>query len=129
MKPRILRKRAIGVPKCRPSGTRVWPRRGISAGAFRARQGHAVPPMLRSLIAMEVQKDLNDSSWILRVARDAAEREIVPAQEITETARSQAETTRTLPVHIVRQEIEGMLMGRGVHLALQWMHDAGVLAI
>jgi poly(A) polymerase len=70
-----------------------------------------------------------DATWVLRVARECAEHEALPAAEVTATARAQAESTRALPAAVVRQEIEGMLLGRGVNLALQWLHDVGVLAI
>jgi poly(A) polymerase len=44
-------------------------------------------------------------------------------------ARELAAATRALPAQVVREGIEAMLLGRGVHLALQWLHDAGFLAV
>jgi poly(A) polymerase len=35
----------------------------------------------------------------------------------------------TLPGELVRDELEPLLVGRGVHLALQWLHEIGQLAI
>jgi len=34
-----------------------------------------------------------------------------------------------LSIEVVRNELEQMLLGRGVHLALQWLHECGLLAV
>ncbi|HEY7954686.1 MAG TPA: HD domain-containing protein, partial [Polyangia bacterium] len=49
--------------------------------------------------------------------------------DVTQAARAQAEATRSLSPDLVRGELEQMLLGRGVHVALQWMHDSGLLAV
>jgi poly(A) polymerase len=48
---------------------------------------------------------------------------------VTLAARAQSKATRALAPEVVRGELEGMLLGRGVHLALQWLHDTGLLEI
>jgi poly(A) polymerase len=78
---------------------------------------------------MLTQIDHADPAWVLRAARQCAVEERLPAADLTAAARLQAEATRTIPPDVARQEIEQLLLGRGVHLALQWMHDAGVLAV
>jgi poly(A) polymerase len=71
----------------------------------------------------------NDSSWVLEVARRCAVEERTPAPDVTAAARAQAEASRALAPELVRSGLEAMLLGRGVHVALQWLHDSGVLAV
>jgi poly(A) polymerase len=71
----------------------------------------------------------NDPAWVLRAARLCAESEELPSPDVTEAARSFVAQVRALPPELVRGEVEGLLMGHGVHLALQWLHDAGALAV
>jgi poly(A) polymerase len=78
---------------------------------------------------MQIEIDTADPAWVLRAARQCAADESTPLAEITAAARAQAQATRNLSPDFVRPELEGLLMGRGVHLALQWLHDSGVLAI
>src|SRR5580765_8395731 len=78
---------------------------------------------------MQPDIDINDPAWVLRAARQCAAEERMPAPDLTAAARTQAEATRTLPPDLVRGEIEALLMGRGVHVALQWLHDSGLLAV
>jgi poly(A) polymerase len=73
--------------------------------------------------------DTADPAWLLRAARQCAVDEALPPRELTEAALLQAQATRGLAPELVRNELEQMLMGRGVHLALQWMHDSGLLAV
>jgi poly(A) polymerase len=78
-----------------------------------------------------MQPDINttDPAWVLRAARQCAVDELLPPPDVTAAARAQAEATRSLPADLVRAEMEALLLGHGVHLALQWMHDSGVLAV
>jgi poly(A) polymerase len=78
---------------------------------------------------MQPDIDNNDPAWVLRAARQCAADERVPAPDLTAAARAQAEATRALSPDLVRAEFEALLMGHGVHLALQWLHDSGVLAV
>src|SRR5262245_44060496 len=77
---------------------------------------------------MQAEMD-SDPAWVLRVAKQCAVEERPPAPEVTQAARVQAEATRSLSPDLVRAEFEALLMGHGVHLALQWLHDSGVLAV
>jgi poly(A) polymerase len=70
-----------------------------------------------------------DPAWTLRAARLCSEEERLPSPEVTRAATEQSSASRGLPVEVVRTELEGLLLGRGVHLALQWLHDVGLLAI
>ncbi len=78
---------------------------------------------------MESLVERDDPAWTLRAARRCAVEERLPAPEVTAAAREQAAESRRLPLETVRSEIEGLLLGRGVHLALQWLHDAGLLSV
>ena len=71
----------------------------------------------------------NDPSWVFEAARRCAVEERMPSGDVTHAARAQAEATRSLSPDLVRGELEQMLLGRGVHVALQWMHDSGLLAV
>jgi poly(A) polymerase len=71
----------------------------------------------------------NDPSWVFEVARRCAAEERLPATDVTAAARAQAEASRALAPEVVRGELEEMLLGRGVHVALQWLHDSGLLAV
>src|SRR5581483_10157524 len=78
---------------------------------------------------MEPSFERDDPAWMLRAARRCADDERLPAPEVTARAREQAPASRALAAEVVRGELEGMLLGRGVHLALQWLHDTGLLAV
>ena len=71
----------------------------------------------------------NDPSWVFEAARRCAVEERLPPADVTHAARAQAEATRSLSPELVRGELEQMLLGRGVHVALQWLHDSGLLAV
>ena len=73
--------------------------------------------------------ELNDPAWMFRVARQVAVEERPPAPEVTAQARARAAEARSVPADVVRAELEGMLLGHGVHLALQWLHESGLLAV
>jgi poly(A) polymerase len=68
-------------------------------------------------------------AWPFEVARQCAVEERLPPDDVTANARALAETTRTLAPELVRDALTQMLLGRGVHLALQWLHDSGLLAV
>ncbi len=70
-----------------------------------------------------------DPSWVLQVARRCSVDEQLPAADVTLAVRAQLEQSRALPIEVVRAELTEMLLGRGVHVALQWLHDAGLLAL
>ncbi|MSP59346.1 MAG: HD domain-containing protein [Myxococcales bacterium] len=53
----------------------------------------------------------------------------LPAPAATEAARALGAQIRALPPATVRDLFTAMLVGHHVHLALQWLHDAGVLAL
>ena len=78
---------------------------------------------------MEIVSEQNDPAWILRAAKRCSQDEALPTPDVTAAAREQCKLAKSLPVDVVRRELEGLLMGRGVHLALQWLHDTGLLAI
>jgi poly(A) polymerase len=69
-----------------------------------------------------------DPSWVFQVARRCALEEQLPADDVTAAARAQAEGMRALSPDRVRDELTEMLLGRGVHVALQWLHLSGILA-
>jgi poly(A) polymerase len=70
-----------------------------------------------------------DPSWVLQVARRCSVEEQLPPADVTLAVRAQLEQSRALPIEVVRAELTEMLLGRGVHVALQWLHDAGLLAL
>ena len=78
-----------------------------------------------------MQPDIDNAgpAWVLRAAKQCAAEERLPPPEVTAAARPLAEATRNLSPDLVRGEFEELLMGHGVHLALQWLHDSGVLAV
>jgi poly(A) polymerase len=77
---------------------------------------------------MQVDVIQQDPVWMFRVAEECARTEAMPSAEVTASVREVAATTKTLPAPQVRDVLEQMLLGRGVHLALQWLHESGLLA-
>lgn len=75
------------------------------------------------------QPDTASPTWMFRVAAELSRTEVPVAPEVSARAKLDAEQTRTLRGEVVRDELEPVLVGRGVHLALQWMHETGLLAI
>jgi poly(A) polymerase len=69
-----------------------------------------------------------DPSWVLQAARRCALEEQLPPDDVTAAARAQADGLRALSPDLVRDELTEMLLGRGVHVALQWLHMSGLLA-
>jgi poly(A) polymerase len=78
---------------------------------------------------METTLEQADPAWILRTAHRISADEKLPQAEVTAAARAQAPASRKLSCDVVRAELEAMLLGRGVHLALEWLHQTGVLAL
>jgi poly(A) polymerase len=73
--------------------------------------------------------DRKNPAWMFEIATTIATEERVPPQDLSVVVRAEHEATRKLPGDLVRVEIEKMLLGRGVHMALQWMHETGLLAV
>ena len=73
--------------------------------------------------------ETQDLSWVLKTAQRVSVEEKLPPVEITQRARALAEGFRRLPAEQVRRELEQVLIERGVHVALQWLHEAGFLAV
>jgi poly(A) polymerase len=69
-----------------------------------------------------------DLLWPFRVAATCSEEQLLPPAEVTEAVRGIAAETRRLAGPRVRPLLEQMLVGKGVHLALQWLHESGLLA-
>jgi poly(A) polymerase len=78
---------------------------------------------------MQPTLEREDPTWMFRVARRVAIDERLPPAEVTARAREQAAHSKSLGIDVVRNELEQMLLGRGVHLALQWLHECGLLAV
>ena len=66
---------------------------------------------------------------ILDVAGHMASTGIAVAPEVTQAARLVAQDLATLPPARQRQAIELIILGAFAPQALQWLHDAGVLAV
>jgi poly(A) polymerase len=70
-----------------------------------------------------------DPSWLLRTARLSAEEGRPPVAPVTVAARGQAAAARAIAPARARAEIEGLLMAPSPDVGLQWLHDAGLLAV
>jgi poly(A) polymerase len=79
-------------------------------------------------MSIEATHSDDGGAWIVKRASDCAETQVLPSPEETARARREVEATRRLPPEWVRDELTRLLVGKGVHLALQWMHDSGLLA-
>ena len=66
---------------------------------------------------------------ILDVAVHVAESGAPVVSEVTQAARAVAPDLASVPVARVRQAIERVIVGPYAGQALQWLHDAGVLAV
>jgi poly(A) polymerase len=71
----------------------------------------------------------NASTWVFHVARELARSETPVDPTVTARVRAVAAETRGLRGEVVRDELEAIIVGRGVHLALQWLQETGLLAI
>jgi poly(A) polymerase len=66
---------------------------------------------------------------LLAVAAEVAVAGTPPEPAITEAARAAAPLAAQLPPARVRAGIEAVIMGKALESGLQWMHDAGLLAV
>jgi poly(A) polymerase len=82
-----------------------------------------------SMLVQTEPRDPSRPTWVFRVGAELARSEHPVAPALSAEVRSIAPSTRTLTGEVVREELEGILTGRGVHLALQWMQETGLLAI
>ena len=64
---------------------------------------------------------------LLDVAVRVATEGKVPDPAITDVAKAAAPALAAVDPERIRTGIEGVIMGRGLDLGLQWMHDAGIL--
>jgi poly(A) polymerase len=53
----------------------------------------------------------------------------LPSPEITAAARAAAPLAAQIPAALARAGIEAVIMGKALDVGLQWMHDAGLLAV
>jgi poly(A) polymerase len=66
---------------------------------------------------------------LLDVAAEVAVAGTPPAPAITEAARAAAPLAAQIAPARVRAGIEAVIMGKALDIGLQWMHDAGLLAV
>jgi len=66
---------------------------------------------------------------LLDVAAEIAVAGTPPEADVTEAARAAAPTAAQIAPARVRAGIEAVILGRSLEVALQWMHDAGLLAV
>jgi poly(A) polymerase len=66
---------------------------------------------------------------LLEVAAQVAVAGALPPPEITEAARAAAPLAAQVSPARQRAGIEAVLMGKALDVGLQWMHDAGLLAV
>src|SRR3954468_5484830 len=80
-------------------------------------------------MSTEPTVERDDPAWIFKAARRCSVDEQLPPDEVTQRARAESAGARALPAQLVRAELEGLLLGHGVHLALEWLHQTGILGI
>jgi poly(A) polymerase len=66
---------------------------------------------------------------LLDVAAEVAVEGALPPPAITEAARAAAPLAAQIAPARVRAGIEAVIMGKALEVGLQWMHDAGLLAV
>ena len=66
---------------------------------------------------------------LLEVAAEVAVAGTPPSPAITEAARAAAPLVAQIPLPRLRAGIEAVIMGKALEAGLQWMHDAGLLAV
>jgi poly(A) polymerase len=66
---------------------------------------------------------------LLDLAARVAVAGALPEPAITEAARAAAPMTAQLPPARLRAGIEAVIMGKALDVGMQWMHDAGLLAV
>jgi poly(A) polymerase len=74
-------------------------------------------------------RDEAGPGWVFQVARELSRTEQPVDPSVTARACAGAEQTRALRGEVVRDELEAIIVGRGVHLALQWLHETGLLGL
>jgi poly(A) polymerase len=72
---------------------------------------------------------LGSPEALLEVAAEVAVAGTVPSPEITLAARAAAPLCAQMEPARVRAGIEAVIMGKALDIGLQWMHDAGLLAV
>jgi poly(A) polymerase len=72
---------------------------------------------------------LGSPESLLEVAAEVATEGTLPSPEITLAARAAAPLCAPLPPARLRAGIEAVIMGKSLDIGLQWMHDAGLLAV
>jgi poly(A) polymerase len=70
-----------------------------------------------------------DPLAILRAATAIAQNAKLPTPAITRAAREELGGIESASPAIVRAELEQVLLGKNVHLALQWLQDVGVVRL
>jgi poly(A) polymerase len=80
---------------------------------------------------MEPLRETFDTSpeLLLRTGRRVSETSQLPDEAVTAAAREVAPRVMAAGAPALRDEMTAILMGRGVHLALQWLYDAGVMQV
>lgn len=69
-----------------------------------------------------------DPIAVMRCATAIAHTDRLPHEAVTRAMREQIAALDQRPPSAYREEMEAMLVGRHVHLALQWLHDVGAQA-
>jgi poly(A) polymerase len=72
---------------------------------------------------------LGSPEALLEVAAQVATEGTLPSPEITLAARAAAPLCTQLSPARLRAGIEAVIMGKALDIGLQWMHDAGLLAV
>jgi poly(A) polymerase len=70
-----------------------------------------------------------DPGRLVRTARLAAEEGRAPVAPVTVAARAEAGSVLALDPARARAELEALLMARSPDVGLQWLHEAGLLAV
>src|SRR5262245_28193340 len=70
----------------------------------------------------------DDPLAILRCATAISHSGASPRAEVTTAAREALPRLESSPPAGIRLEMEQALIGRNVHLALQWLHEVGAMA-
>jgi poly(A) polymerase len=81
---------------------------------------------------MESARPTSDTTpelLLLRTARRISETSQLPPPEAARDGRAIAPRVSTLAQALLREEMAELLLGPGIHLALQWLYDAGVLEV
>jgi poly(A) polymerase len=71
----------------------------------------------------------HDPALVLRTAARVGETGRVPSQAVTRACREEIDLVRGIAPDDAREELGRMLVKRDVHLALQWLHEVGALAL